>query len=109
LANPATRIVNVRGDVLLTEREEQVVSLVGEGINNREIAEQLGVKENTVKKCLLHVYDKLGVCNRVELVLYALSHRAGSSRTSEVPSVVPELSSRIKPSVRELAPESINE
>ena len=31
-------------------------------------------KENTVKKSLLRIYDKLGVSNRVELVLYALSH-----------------------------------
>jgi two-component system, NarL family, response regulator DegU len=46
-----------------------------EGIGNREIAEQLGIKESTVKKSLLRTYDKLGVSNRVELVLYALTHR----------------------------------
>jgi DNA-binding NarL/FixJ family response regulator len=35
----------------------------------------LNLKENTVKKSLVRIYDKLGVSNRVELVLYALSHR----------------------------------
>lgn len=53
---------------MLTSREDQVVSLIPEGISNREIAEQLSSKENTVKKSLLRIYDKLGVSNRVELV-----------------------------------------
>jgi len=43
-------------------------------LTNREIARELNLKENTVKKSLLRVYDKVGVSNRVELVLYALSH-----------------------------------
>lgn len=60
---------------MLTPREEQTVHLVTESLNNREIARDLNLKENTVKKSLLRIYDKLGVSNRVELVLYALSHR----------------------------------
>ena len=70
-----THVINAKGEGLLTPREDQVVSLVAEGIGNREIALQLGVKENTVKKSLLRIYDKVGVSNRVELVLYALTHR----------------------------------
>jgi DNA-binding NarL/FixJ family response regulator len=73
-AGPAVRLINSRGQVVLTPREEQTVSLVAEGLNNREIARELNVKENTVKKSLLRIYDKMGVSNRVELVLYALSH-----------------------------------
>jgi DNA-binding NarL/FixJ family response regulator len=72
----STRIVNAKGEGLLTARENQVVSLVAEGIGNREIAQQLGVKENTVKKSLLRIYDKVGISNRVELVLYALTNRS---------------------------------
>jgi DNA-binding NarL/FixJ family response regulator len=71
---PSVRLINSRGQVVLTPREEQTVSLVTEGLNNREIARELNLKENTVKKSLLRIYDKLGVSNRVELVLYALSH-----------------------------------
>jgi hypothetical protein len=56
--------------------------LVADGIGNREIAEQLRIKENTVKKSLLRTYDKLGVSNRVELVLYAIAHR-GSEKSAE--------------------------
>jgi len=71
---PSVRLINSRGQVVLTPREEQTVNLVTEGLNNRDIARELNLKENTVKKSLLRIYDKLGVSNRVELVLYALSH-----------------------------------
>lgn len=70
---PSVRLINPGGQVVLTPREEQTVSLVTEGLNNREIGQELNLKENTVKKSLLRIYDKLGVSNRVELVLYALS------------------------------------
>ena len=78
-SSSSPRIINASGEGLLTARENQVVSLVAEGIVNREIAQQLGVKENTVKKSLLRIYDKIGVSNRVELVLYVLTH--GSTQT----------------------------
>jgi DNA-binding NarL/FixJ family response regulator len=72
---PTMHVINAKGEGVLTSRENQVVNLVAEGISNREIAEQLSIKENTVKKSLLRIYDKLGISNRVELVLYALTHR----------------------------------
>jgi DNA-binding NarL/FixJ family response regulator len=78
---PSVRLINTCGQVMLTPREEQTVNLVTEGLNNREIATELKVKENTVKKSLLRIYDKLGVSNRVELVLYAMSH--SQQRSSE--------------------------
>jgi DNA-binding NarL/FixJ family response regulator len=80
-SSPSMRIINAKGDGLLSPREEQVVNLVAEGIGNREIAQQLGIKENTVKKSLLRIYDKLGVSNRVELVLYAFTHRGAGTET----------------------------
>jgi len=66
-------VVELKRNPLLTPREKQVVTLVAEGLCNREAAKQLNVTENTVKKSLLRIFDKLGVSNRVELVLYALS------------------------------------
>ena len=72
---PALRITDSSGHAVLTSREEQTVNLVAEGLSNREIGHELKVKENTVKKSLLRIYDKVGVSNRVELVLYAVSHR----------------------------------
>jgi DNA-binding CsgD family transcriptional regulator len=47
--------MNAKGEGLLAPREEQVVNLVAEGSGNREIAQQLGVNENTVRKSLLRI------------------------------------------------------
>ena len=71
---PAGHVTNSRGEIVLTPREEQTVRLVTEGLTNRDIARELKIKENTVKKSLLRIYERVGVSNRVELVLYALSH-----------------------------------
>jgi DNA-binding NarL/FixJ family response regulator len=98
--SPAMHVTNSRGEGLLTPREEQVVGLVAEGAGNRDIAERLNIKENTVKKCLLRIYDKLGVSNRVELVLYALTHHGirPDDPTPDVPSTTPPKASHKTPS-----------
>jgi DNA-binding NarL/FixJ family response regulator len=70
---------NPDGMPLLTRREEEVVHLVADGLKNREIAERLKVKEHSVRNYLYRIFEKLGVSNRVELILYAFSHRDGSS------------------------------
>ena len=67
-------LMDSRRRVTSTQRDERTVGLVTEGLDDREIARQLNLKENTVKKSLLRIYDTVGVSNRVELVLYALSH-----------------------------------
>ncbi|HUY15019.1 MAG TPA: response regulator transcription factor [Terriglobia bacterium] len=58
----------------LTHREKMVISYLVEGLRNREIAEQLSISEQTVKNHLRAVYDKVGVSDRLELVLYTLHH-----------------------------------
>ena len=55
----------------LTPREREVLVLVMEGCNNKEIACRLGVREPTIKHHLTRMFDKIGVANRVELVLAA--------------------------------------
>jgi DNA-binding NarL/FixJ family response regulator len=67
------RVVNSDGMRLLTKREDDVVRLVAEGLQNREIANELKLSEHTVKNYLFRIFDKLGVSSRVELVLYAVS------------------------------------
>jgi two-component system nitrate/nitrite response regulator NarL len=56
----------------MTKRERDVVRLAVEGLSNREIARELGLSEHTVKNYLFRIFDKLGVSNRVELVLSCL-------------------------------------
>jgi len=67
------RAVNADGLRLLTKREHDVVRLLVEGLQNREIARELNLSEHTIKNYLFHIFDKLGVSSRVELVLYAVS------------------------------------
>lgn len=67
---PTARLTDVKGNVLLSKRETEIVSCVSEGLTNREIATRLKISENTVKNYLFHTFDKLGVSNRLELLLY---------------------------------------
>jgi DNA-binding NarL/FixJ family response regulator len=69
------RVVSATGAPLLTKREEQVVRMVTEGLPSSEISRSLRVSAHTLKNHLFRIYEKLGVSNRVELVLYALSKR----------------------------------
>jgi len=67
------RVVDANGANLLTKREEDLVRLVADGLGNRDIAQRLNLSENTVKNYMFHIFNKLGISNRVELVLYAQS------------------------------------
>ena len=58
---------------LLSKREMEIVRSVAQGLTNREIAKQLGLSPHTIKNCLFRIFDKLGVSNRVELLLMAMS------------------------------------
>jgi DNA-binding CsgD family transcriptional regulator len=52
----------------LTPREHEVLSLVADGLRNREIAERLGITEHTVKFHLAAVFGKLGATSRTDAV-----------------------------------------
>jgi two-component system, NarL family, nitrate/nitrite response regulator NarL len=58
----------------LTQRERQVFELLGEGLSNQEIAERVGLSENTVKHYMTPLLHKLGVRNRTEAALLARKH-----------------------------------
>jgi len=66
----------------LTQREIEVTGLVTEGCSNREIASRLNISEDTVKRHLTNVFDKIGMSTRLELALFALKNNlAGPART----------------------------
>jgi len=58
----------------LTRREREIVALVGEGLTNRELADRLYISEATVRTHLTSIFLKLGVTNRLKLVVYAYRH-----------------------------------
>ena len=59
----------------LTPREREILLRVGEGLKNEAIARQLGISEKTVRNHLSAIFDKLGVRDRLELLLYAYRHK----------------------------------
>jgi DNA-binding NarL/FixJ family response regulator len=60
------------GRPALTGRESEIVSLLAEGLGNRQIAQRLYVTEATVKTHLVHIFAKLGVDNRTAAVAVAV-------------------------------------
>jgi DNA-binding NarL/FixJ family response regulator len=83
-------VTNVMGDALLSQREEQVLDLLARGLSNRDLARELKLSEHTVKNHLFRIFDKLGVSNRMEAVLYAMNNskqKAIPSRAAASPEV----------------------
>lgn len=58
----------------LTDREREVIALVGEGLKNKQIGERLFISETTVTHHLSSVFAKLEVSDRLELIIYAIRH-----------------------------------
>ncbi|TMB93230.1 MAG: response regulator transcription factor [Chloroflexi bacterium] len=58
----------------LTQRERDVLTLVGRGLSNKQIAWRLGISEKTVKAHLGSVFDRLGVQDRTQAALWAQRH-----------------------------------
>jgi two-component system nitrate/nitrite response regulator NarL len=79
LGTQHVHLFNATGMELLSRREQEVVHWVAEGLTNREIAERLGLSENTIKNYLFRIFDKLGVSKRIELALYATSQSAANA------------------------------
>lgn len=63
--------------VALTERQGQIVSLVAQGMKNKEIAWSLGITEGTVKVYLYKLFRKLGVSDRLDMALYGQKNLFG--------------------------------
>jgi two-component system nitrate/nitrite response regulator NarL len=59
----------------LTPREREVISLVSQGLKNKIIGERLFISETTVTHHLSSIYAKLGVSDRLELVVYAFANQ----------------------------------
>ncbi|WP_163553260.1 response regulator [Candidatus Frankia alpina] len=59
----------------LTDREMEVLRLVAKGMNNRDIAKQLYISENTVKNHIRNILEKLQLHSRMEAVVYAVREK----------------------------------
>jgi len=70
----------------LTRREGQLITLLSQGLKNKEIATALNISEGTVKVYLSKLFQKLGVKDRFELALYGLKNLAPGVSALEGPS-----------------------
>ena len=59
----------------LTERELEVLALVGRGLSNKEIATDLGITERTARTHVSNILGKLGLASRTQAALYAVDRR----------------------------------
>ena len=62
--------VNGNNSREISEKEEEIIILVAEGLKNKEIAVITGTTEHRIKNILREIYDKLGLDNRVQLTLW---------------------------------------
>jgi len=72
----SNRLLNTKR-TSLTPRQRQLMSLLAQGLKNKEIAWKLGISEGTVKVYLSHLFAKVGAADRFELALIALRNLSG--------------------------------
>ena len=60
----------------LTERQREIIKLVGQGLSNKDIADQLCISDSTVRHHLTSIFDKVGVPNRQKLLIHTHHFRS---------------------------------
>jgi len=74
-SKPQKSDLDSNGINVLSTREKEIVRLIGQGYKNKKISTQLCISETTVRHHLTSIYSKLGVSDRLELLVFA--HRYG--------------------------------
>lgn len=70
--------MSVRPVDTLTAREHEIVQAVARGMSNREIGKKFGITEETVKRHLSNVFDKMGCSSRLEMAMMYKGRIGGS-------------------------------
>lgn len=60
--------------IILSAREKEVLTAIAKGLRNREVAELLGLTEQTISTYVRNLYAKLNICNRAQATLAAQQH-----------------------------------
>jgi len=70
------------GERCPTEREYRIIALIAQGLNNRDIAREVGTTEHVLKNRLRVIYDKLGMWHRLEVALWYEEVRRSDERAN---------------------------
>ena len=70
--------IRTRRDSQLTRREYEVLSLIAEGLNNKDIADKLFISEKTVKNHVSNIFKKINVNDRTKAAIYAYKNNIKS-------------------------------
>lgn len=79
-AESPTSYADSRSKDSLTEREQEVLDLIANGLNNREIGDRLFISEKTVKTHVSNILGKLGLADRTQAAIYALRREAPADK-----------------------------
>ena len=74
ITEAATAILSASGTAPLTERENEVLRLVADGLTNHEIAGRIHLSEKTVKSHVSNILTKLHLSDRTQAAVYAFRH-----------------------------------
>jgi DNA-binding NarL/FixJ family response regulator len=80
---------------MLTEREAEVAALVAHGLSNKTVAQQLGIAAGTVKAHLHSIYRKLGIENRVQLLLHWPTNNGQALKARQIAANVVDFPKRL--------------
>ena len=56
--------------VILTDREQQILKLIAQGLTNKQISQQLSISQSTAENHIHHIYTKLRISNRAQAVAH---------------------------------------
>jgi DNA-binding NarL/FixJ family response regulator len=80
------RLAGGNAPIVLNAREQKIVDLILEQLKNRAIAVHLGTTEQVIKNCLHNIYAKVGVSDRLGLVMHFMAHKQkGNLRLGALP------------------------
>ncbi len=85
LENTLTQLFLSGRTVRVSRRENQLITLVSQGLKNKEIAQVMNVTEGTVKVYLSRLFEKVGVRDRFELAMFGLRNSPNQADSGNVP------------------------
>lgn len=69
------RTTNLYGRRESTNKENEIIKLVAQGLTNKEVAQRLNISKGTVRNYIHVIYDKTGTWNRAELTVWYLQRQ----------------------------------